>query len=154
VRPGQPSDGAALRNRGITVVIVGGLLFVLAVAVLHWAELPKLVHAPGGVLRIALHEVTLWHFKGDQAGALTVIAAGTAGLAAAGLLSNSVVTVLPAACGSFYLLGQVFPWDVDFQYGFYRVGFWVATALAVTMAAGGVVAVVGAAGPGAAGERL
>lgn len=72
-----------------------------------------------------------------------MIAVGTVAFAAMGLLSESVITALPAVCGSFYLLGQTLP--VGDGYGDYRVGFWLATAAALAMSIGGVLAVVGAA---------
>jgi hypothetical protein len=125
------------------VVIVSGLVFVGVLALLDWAELPKLVSV-AGVLRIVSHNATLWHFPGHHAGVLTVIAAGTVAFAAVGLLSDSVITALPAACGSFFLLGETFP--IGGGYGYFQVGFWLATAAALAMAVGGVLAVAGAAG--------
>lgn len=134
-----------LRNVGMVVVIVGGLVFVGVLALVHWGETSRLTHVRG-VLSIVSRDATLWNFpRGHEAGVLTVIAVVTVGLAATGLLSDSVVTALPAACGSFYLLGQAFPWNIGFHYGLYRAGFWLATAAALTMAIGGVLAVVGAA---------
>jgi len=126
------------------VVIVSGLVFVSALGLLDWGLLPKLVSI-GGTLRIVVHAATLWDFpKGHLAGVLTVIAVGTIAFAATGLLSDSVITALPAVCGSFYLLGQTFP--IGGGYGHFRAGFWLTTAAALAMSVGGVLAVVGAAG--------
>jgi hypothetical protein len=74
---------------------------------------------------------------------VTVIAVGTVAFTAMGLLSDSVITALPAVCGSFYLLGRVIP--IGFGYGEYRVGFWLAAAAALAMSIGGILAVAGAA---------
>ncbi len=141
----SPPDGSkALQQRtaGIVVVIVSGLVFTGTLGLLDWAELPKLVRV-GGTLRVASHGATLWDFSGHEAGVLTVIAVGTVAFAAMSLLSNSIITALPAVCGSFYLLGQTFP-VVD-GYGGYRAGFWLATAATLAMSIGGVLAVAGAA---------
>jgi hypothetical protein len=131
-----------MRTAGTVVVIVNGLVFVAALGLLDWARLPKVVSV-GGTITIVSHGATLWDFTGHQAGVLTVIAVGTVTFAAMGLLSDSVITALPAVCGSFYLLGQTFP--IGDGYGDYRAGFWLATAAAVAMSVGGVLAVVGAA---------
>jgi hypothetical protein len=131
-----------MRTAGTIVVIVGGLVFVGALGLLDWAGLPKVVSA-GGTISIVSHGATLWDFTGHQAGVLTVIAVGTVAFAAMGLLSDSVVTALPAVCGSFYLLGQTFP--VGDGYSGYRAGFWLATAAALAMSIGGVLAVTSAA---------
>jgi hypothetical protein len=131
-----------MRTTGIILVIVSGLVFVGALGLLDWAGLPTLRHV-GGTIGIASRGATLWSFPGHQAGVLTVIAAGTVALAAMGLLSNSVITTLPAVCGSFYLLGQTFP--VGGEYGYYEVGFWLATAAALAMSIAGALAVAGAA---------
>jgi hypothetical protein len=131
-----------MRTAGIVVVIVSGLVFVGALGLLDWAELPK-VTSVGGTISIVSHGASLWDFTGHQAGVLTVIAVGTVGLAAVGRLSRSVITALPAVCGSFYLLGQTFP--IGGGYGGYRAGFWLATAAAIAMSIGGVLAVAGAA---------
>jgi hypothetical protein len=131
-----------MRTTGIVVVIVGGLVFVGALALLDWAGLPK-VASVGGTISVVSHGATLWDFKGHHAGVLTVIAGGTSAFAAMGLLSDSVITALPAVCGSFYLLGQTFP--VGDGYGGYRAGFWLATAAALAMSIGGVLAAAGAA---------
>ncbi|HEV3047321.1 MAG TPA: hypothetical protein VGY13_08170 [Solirubrobacteraceae bacterium] len=138
-----PYRGKALQQRtaGIVVVIVGGLVFVGALSLLDWAELPKVMSA-GGTIRIVSHDAALWHFKGNLAGVLTVIAAGTVAFAAMGLLSDSTITALPAVCGSFYLLGRTFP--VGDGYSGYRAGFWLATATALAMSIGSVIAVAGA----------
>jgi len=141
----SPPDGSkALQKRtaGILVVIVSGLVFVAAVGLIDWAELPKLVRA-GGTISIVSHGATLWDFKGHHAGVLTVIAVGTVAFAAVGLLSDSVITALPAVCGSFYLLGQTVP--IGAGYIGYRAGFWLATAAALATSIGGVLAVAGAA---------
>jgi hypothetical protein len=141
----SPPDGSkALQKRtaGIVVVIVSGLVFVAAVGLIDWAELPKLVRV-GGTISLVSHGATLWDYPGHQAGVLTVIAVGAVAFAAMGLLSDSVITALPAVGGSFYLLGQTFP--VVGGYGGYRAGFWLATAAAVAMSVGGVLAVAGAA---------
>lgn len=140
-----PPDGSkALEKRTvwIIVVIVSGLVFVGALALLDWAALPKVVSV-GGTIRIVSHGATLWDFKGHEAGVLTVIAAGTVAFAAMGLLSDSVITALPSVGGSFFLLGQTLP--VGYGYGGYRAGFWLAAAAALAMSIGGVLAVAGAA---------
>ncbi len=124
------------------MVIVSGLVFVGALGLLDWAELPKIVRA-GGTISIVSHGATLWDFKGHEAAGLTVIAAGTVAFAAMGLLSDSVITALPAVCGSFYLLGRTLP--VGYGYGGYGAGFWLATAAVLAMSIGGVLAVAGAA---------
>jgi hypothetical protein len=131
-----------MRTTGIVLVIVSGLVFVGALGILDWAGLPKIAHA-GGTIGIVTHGATLWSFPGHQAGVLTVVAVGTVALAAMGLLSNSVITALPAVCGSFYLLGQTFP--VGGEYGYYEVGFWLATAAALAMSIAGAFAVASAA---------
>jgi hypothetical protein len=131
-----------MRSAGIVVVIVSGLVFVGALGLLDWAGLPKVVSV-GGTIRIVSHGATLWDFTGHEAGVRTVIAVGTVAFAAMGLLSDSVITALPAVCGSFYLLGRTFP--VGDGYGGYRAGFWLATAAALAMSIGGVLAVAGAA---------
>jgi hypothetical protein len=140
----SPDSSRALQKRtaGIAVVIVGGLVFVGAVALLDWAGLPKVVRA-GGAISVVSHGATLWDFTGHQAGVLTVIAVATLAYAAVALLSDSVITALPAACGSFYLLGRAFP--IGGGYGGYRAGFWLAAAAALAMSVGGVLAVAGAA---------
>jgi hypothetical protein len=141
----SPPDGSkALRMRtaGTVVVIVSGLVFVGAVGLLDWAGLPKVVSV-GGTISLVSHGATLWDFPGHQAGVLTVIAVGTVAFAAMGLFSDSVITALPAACGSFYLIGRTFP--VGGGYGGYRAGFWLATAATLAMSVGGVLAVAGAA---------
>jgi hypothetical protein len=139
-----PDRSKALQKRaaGTVVVIVSGLVFVGALALLDWAELGKVVSV-GDTISIVSHGATLWDFPGHHAGVLTVIAVGTVAFAAMGLLSDSVITALPAVCGSFYLLGQTLP--VGDGYGGYRAGFWLATAAALTMSIGGVLAVAGAA---------
>jgi hypothetical protein len=144
MRSSPPDRNKALQKRtaGIVVVIVGGLVFLGAVGLLDWALLPKVIR-DGGSIRLVSHGATLWDFTGHHAGVLTVIAGATLAYAAMALLSDSVITALPAVCGSFYLLGQTFP--VGGGYGYYRVGFWLATAAAVTMSVGGVLAVAGAA---------
>jgi hypothetical protein len=131
-----------MRTAGITGVIISGLIFVAALGLLDWAGLPTLRHV-GRSIGIVSRGATLWSFPGHQAGVLTVIAAGTVALAVMGLLSNSVITALPAVCGSFYLLGRSFP--VGGGYGDYRVGFWLATAAALAMSIAGALAVAGAA---------
>jgi hypothetical protein len=131
-----------MHTAGIVVVIVSGLVFVAALGLLDWAALPTLRHV-GGSIDIVSRGATLWSFPGHQAGVLTVIAVGTVSLAAMGLLSDSVVTTLPAVCGSFYLLGETFP--VGGEYGYYEAGFWLATASALGMSIAGALAVVGAA---------
>lgn len=142
--PPTADSALRLRTAGIIAVIVGGLVFVVVLALVPWGESAKVHLHPD--LSITNSAVTLWNFRNDhEAGVLTVIAAGTVALAAVSLLSDSVVTALPAACGSFYLLGQVFPWNIGFHYSLYRAGFWLATAAALAMAVGGVIAVVGAA---------
>ena len=140
-----PDSSKALQKRtaGIVAVIVSGLMFVAALALLDWARLPKVVSV-GGTIGIVSHGATLWDFPGHQAGILTVIAVGTVAFAAMGLLSDSIITALPAVCGSFYLLGRTFP--VGDGYGGYRLGFWLATAAALAMSIGGVLAIAGAAG--------
>jgi hypothetical protein len=135
------SKALSMRTAGIVVVIVAGLIFVGAVGLLDWARVPKVI-AVGGTVSTVWHGASLWDFPGHQAGVLTVIAAGTVALAATGLLSHSVVTALPAVCGSFYLLGQTFP--IGDGYHGYRAGFWLATAAALAMSIGGVLAVAGA----------
>jgi hypothetical protein len=139
-----PDRRKALQKRtaGIVVVIVSGLVFVAAVGLIDWAELPKIVSA-GGSISIVSHGATLWDYPGHQAGVLTVIAVGTVAFAAMGLLSDSVTTALPAVCGSFYLLGRTSP--IGGGYGGYLAGFWIATAAALAMSVGGVLAVAGAA---------
>jgi hypothetical protein len=139
-----PESSKALRTRtaGIVVVILSGLVFVGALGLLDWARLPKVVSV-GGTISIVSHGATLWDFPGHQAGVLTVIAVGTVAFAALGLLSDAAITALPAACGSFYLLGRTFP--IGDGYGGYRAGFWLATAAALAMSIGGVLAVAGAA---------
>jgi hypothetical protein len=144
--PSDRSKALQKRTAGIVVVIVSGLVFVGALGVLDWARLPKVVStrtSGGGTVSIVFHGATLWGYPGNHAGVLTLIAIGTVAFAAVGLLSDSVITALPAACGSFYLLGQTFP--IGDGYGDYRVGFWLATAAALAMSIGGVLAVAGAA---------
>jgi hypothetical protein len=140
--PADKSKALRMRTAGIGVVIVSGLLFAGALALLDWAGLPKVVSA-GGTIRLVSHGATLWNFPGHQAGVLTVIAVGTVTFAAMGLLSDSVITALPVVCLSFYLLGQAVP--IGGGYGYYRAGFWLATAAALAMSIGGVLAVVGSA---------
>jgi hypothetical protein len=140
-----PPDGSKplqKRTAGIVVVIVSGLVFVAALALLDWAELGKVVSV-GGTISIVSHGATLWDFKGHEADVLTMIAVGTVAFAAMGLLSDSVITALPAVGGSFFLLGQTLP--IGNGYGGYRAGFWLATATALSMSIGGVLAVAGAA---------
>ncbi len=131
-----------MRTAGTVVVIASGLVFVATLGLLDWAALPTLGHVKGSI-DIISRGATLWSFPGHQAGVLTVIAAGTVALAAMGLLSNSVITALPAVCGSFFLLGETFP--VGGVYGYYEAGFWLATAAALTMSIAGALAVAGAA---------
>lgn len=141
----SPPDGSkALQKRtaGIVVVIVSGLVFVGALALLDWAELGKVISV-GGTISIVSHGATLWDFKGHEAGVLTVIAVATVAFAAMGLLSDSVITALPAVGGSFFLLGKTLP--VGYGYGGYRAGFWLVMAAALAMSIGGVLAVAGAA---------
>ena len=140
--PPDKDKALGMRTAGIVVVIAAGLVFVSGLALLDWAQLPKLVSV-GDTVSVVSRGATLWEFKGHQAGVLTVIAVGTVSLAAMGLLSNSVISALPAVCGSFLLLGQTVP--VFEGYGVYRVGFWLAAAAALAMSIGGVLAVVGAA---------
>jgi hypothetical protein len=142
--PSPPDGSKALQKRtaGIVVVIVSGLVFVGALGLLDWAGLPKVVSV-GGAVSIVSHGATLWDFPRHHAGVLTVIAVGTVAFAAMGLLSDSVITALPAACGSFYLVGQTFP--IGDGYGGSRAGFWLATAAALAMSVGSVLAVAGAA---------
>jgi hypothetical protein len=150
----SPPDGSkALQKRtaGIVVVIVSGLVFVGALGLLDWAGLPKVVSV-GGTISIVSHGATLWDFTGHQAVVLTVIAVGTVAFAAMGLLSDSVITALPAVCGSFYLLGRTFP--VGDGYGGYRAGFWLATAAALALSIGGVLAVASAASFGNRSAKL
>jgi hypothetical protein len=139
-----PNRSKALQQRtaGIVVVIVAGLVFMGALGLLDWAGLPKVVRV-AGTISVVSHGATLWDFTGHQAGVLTVIAVATLACAAMALLSDSVITALPASCGSFYLLGRSFP--IGGGYGGYRAGFWLATAAGVAMCVGGVLAVVGAA---------
>jgi hypothetical protein len=136
-------DSSALRlhTAGLIAVVVGALVFVAAVGLLDWLELPKLVEV-GNTRSVVSHGAALWDVPGNQAGVLTVIALGTAGFAGAGLLSTSVLTTLPTVCDAFYLLGQAFP--IGGGYGDYQVGFWVATAAALAVAIGSVVALLGA----------
>jgi hypothetical protein len=144
--PLGPSKALQRRTAGIVAVIVSGLVFVGALGLLDWARLGKVVstYASGGdTITLVWHGATLWDFPGHLAGVLTLIAVGTVAFAAMGLLSDSVITALPAVCGSFYLLGQTFP--IGDGFGGYRVGFWLATAAAVAMSVGGVLSVAGAA---------
>jgi hypothetical protein len=140
-----PESRGALQKRtaGIIAVIVSGLVFVGALGLLDWAGLPKAV-ALGGTISIVSRSATLWDFRGHQADILTLIAAGTVAFAVMALLSDSVITTLPAVCGSFYLLGRTFP--VGDGYGGYRLGFWIAAAAALAMSISGLLAIVGAAG--------
>lgn len=140
--PPDRSKALQRRTAGIVAGIVSGLVFTGALGLLDWAPLAKVVSV-GGTIRIASHGATLWDFAGHQAGVLTVVAVATVAFAALGLLSDSVVTALPAACGSFYLFGRTFP--VGDGYGGYRAGFWLAVAAALAMSIGGVLAVAGAA---------
>ena len=138
-----PTRSRALQRRtaGIVLVIAGGLVFVAAVGLLDWLDVPKLARV-GNTSYIAWHGATLWNLTGHEAGVVTVIAAGTVAFAAMALLSDSVVTALPAVCGPFALLGQIFP--DGFGFSDYRVGYWLALAAALAMAAGGVLAVASA----------
>jgi hypothetical protein len=131
------------RTTGIVVVIVSGLIFVAAVGLLDWSELPKVVSVGDGFTLVS-HGATLWHAPGHDAAILTLIAVGTVAFAAMGLLSDSVVTALPAVCGAFALLGRIFPYG--FGFGEYRAGHWLAVAAALAIAAGGVLAVTAASG--------
>ncbi len=130
------------RTTGILVVIVSGLVFVSALALLDWAELPKIVKV-ASTISIVSHGASLWDFKGHEAGVLTLIAIGTVAFTTLGLLSDSVITALPAVGGSFFLLGQTLP--VGGGYGGYQAGFWLATTAAFAMSIGGVLAVAGSA---------
>jgi hypothetical protein len=144
--PPDRSKALQKRTAGIVVIIVSGLVFVGALGLLDWARLGKVVStraSGGGTISLVWHGATLWDFPGHLAGVLTLIAAGTVAFAAMGLLSDSVITALPAVCGSFYLLGQTFP--IGDGYGGYQAGFWLATAAALAMSTGGVLAVAGAA---------
>jgi hypothetical protein len=143
--PPYASEALQKRTAGIVVVIVGGLVFVGALGLLDWTEVGRVVSTRTTVSIVSSHGATLWDFPGDHAGVLTVIAVGTVAFAAVGLLSDSVITALPAVCGSFYLLGQTFPIGPLNGYGGYRVGFWLATAAALAMCIGGSLAVAGAA---------
>lgn len=123
------------------MVIAGGLVFVAALPLLDWFGVPKVISSHG-VLKLDTRGSTLWDFRDTFAGSLTVLAAGTVALAATSLLSSSVITALPALCGSIFLLGETFPVGAS-SYSDYRVGFWLASSAALTMSAGAVVAAAG-----------
>jgi hypothetical protein len=142
--PSSPPDRSSVlqrRTAGLIIVIAAGLVFVGAVGLLDWFDVPKLVTV-GNTSHLVWHGATLWKLTGNEAGVVTVIAVGAVAFAGMALLSESVVTALPAVCGSFALLGQIFPDGFGFSH--YRVGYWLAMAAALAMAVGGVVAVAGA----------
>ena len=134
-----------MRQAGIVTVIVGGVVFIIALAVLDWFALPRVTHTPQGI-GIVIHGVTLWDYQTRLPGILTVLAAASVALAAVSLLTDSILAVLAPTCCAFFLLGETFPVGLR-DYSLYRVGFWVSTGAAVAMSIGGVLAVTGAARP-------
>jgi hypothetical protein len=121
------SDTSTLSNAraaGIVLLIAGGVLFLSALALLDYLE-PS--------------TRTLWELTTLKPLIWTVIAAVVILSAAASPFIDSVIPRLLAMCGSFFLLGQVFP--IVNHYSVEGAGLWVAVGATVAMSIGGVLVV-------------
>jgi hypothetical protein len=134
-----PERMSRLRLSGTIMVILGGVLVLIALAFLPYVSFGK--PFVGGFFPFG-GEPTLWDLSTREPVILTVV--GVAAIVAAAgdlLLSGSEPILLVLATGfSFYLFGRIFPVGFTDFSGF-RAGFWLATAAAVIMIVGGVLAV-------------
>jgi hypothetical protein len=122
------------RRAGSIVLIGGGVLFLVALAVLPYVE-------ESFAFGITLHP-TLWDLMTRLPVVLTAVAALAIMFALWGLLGEARVPTLLATCCSFYLWGEVFQ-DGARHYSEVGAGLWLATAAAIVMSTAGVLAVVG-----------
>lgn len=115
------------------MVIVGGLVFVGALALLPYLKFNAYSFRAGSV--------TLWGLYTREPLVLTLVAVAAIALAVRSLFTGARSPLLLAACFSFYLFGRVFPIE-SASYEAFDTGFWLATGAAVTMSVGGILAVV------------
>jgi hypothetical protein len=116
------------RRAGCIVVIVGGVVFLLAITFLDYFSPPS--------------AQTLWDVATRLPVVLTIVAVATVLLAIVSLMSDSLLAAVLTACLSFYLFGQFFPVGARVYNGL-GVGFWLATCATVAMSVGGVLAATG-----------
>jgi hypothetical protein len=114
---------------GNIMVILGGVLFVCALALLPFFEAFD-------------REPTLWDLTTREPVLLTVVAVADVVAAAGSLLTRNAVLLTLTTAFSFYVFGRIFPIGAE-TYHLLGVGFWVATAAAVTMSIGALLAVIG-----------
>jgi hypothetical protein len=124
-----------LRLTGTILVILGGVVFLVALTFLPYLSL----HVRDALI-LRRTEPTLWDVTTREPVILTVLAVAAIGAAAGDLLSGERALLVLATGFSFYLLGRIFPLDIP-DYGFLGAGVWVATSAAFTMSVGGVLAV-------------
>jgi hypothetical protein len=130
-----------LRITGTVMVIVGGVVFLVALAVLPYFSLPHFVPPVGYRLaHVVFVDQTLWNVTTREPVVLTMVAVAAIVSAAGGLLTDEAVLLILATGFSFYLFGRIFPVGPQ-TYDLYGAGLWVTTAAAFTMSVGGVLAV-------------
>jgi len=123
-----------LRLTGTVMVIVGGVVFLVALAFLPYFS--------AGFLGRLFREPTLWDLTTRGPVFLTVVGVAAIVAAVGALLTDEPVLLILASVFSFYLLGSTFPVG-SATYRLYGVGFWIATAATFTMSVGGILAVAG-----------
>ena|ERR1700726_3038739 len=126
---------------GGVAVVLGGLLFFGALAFLPYVERGPSFGTPRDPSLLDLH---VTHF----AVGLMIVALAAIATAAGGLITRRRTVLLLAAGLSFLLAGETFPFAL-LRYGEFGVGFWVMTAAAVAMSAGGLIAASGRSSVGA-----
>jgi hypothetical protein len=123
-----------LRIIGTILVIVGGVLFLVALTFLPYFS--------SGLLGRFFREPTLWDVTTREPVILTMVGVAAILSAVGALLTDEPVLLILASVFSFYLFGRIFPVG-PVTYRLYGVGFWVATAATFTMSVGCVLAVAG-----------
>jgi hypothetical protein len=101
-----------LRLTGTILVILGGVVFLVALTFLPYLSL----HVRDALI-LRRTEPTLWDVTTREPVILTVLAVAAIGAAAGDLLSGERALLVLATGFSFYLLGRIFPLDIP-DYGF------------------------------------